>query len=145
MARHMGIDVGTDRIGLAFSDVDGRVATAHSTVEVESTREAAAEIAETAEGRDVEVVVVGWPVRMDGTEGRATEMVKRFLTAFEEACRERGWEVPVERWDERLSSSEAESVLIDADMSRRSRRGIVDRVAAARILQNYLDAQDDTN
>ncbi len=140
MARYMGVDVGTDRIGLAFSDVDGRVATAHSTLEVETTAEAAREIAELGRDRGVSVVVVGWPIRMDGTEGRATEMVRRFLEAFEQACEPLDWEIDLDRWDERLSSSEAESVLIDADLSRRRRRGVVDRVAAARILQNYLDA-----
>lgn len=142
MSRHMGIDVGTRRIGVAFSDVDATIATAHSTIEADDVDAAAARAAELAGDRDVETVVVGWPVRMDGSEGRSVEMVQRFLEAFRRACDECDVEVDVERWDERLTSVEAESLLIDADMSRSRRKGVVDRVAAARILQNYLDARD---
>lgn len=136
----MGIDVGTARIGVAFSDPEGRIATAHSTIQVESFADAAAQLAELADERSVGTAVFGWPVRMDGTEGRSVEMVEECMEAFEGACRERGVEVALERWDERLSSQAAESVLIDADLSREKRRGTVDRVAAARILQSYLDA-----
>lgn len=141
MGRLMGVDVGTRRIGIAFSDVDGSIATAHSTIEVDGgNRRAAKRAAELVEERDVETVVVGWPIRMDGSEGRAVEFVERFVAQLEEALAEIGRTVEIERWDERLSSSEAESVLIDADLSRSRRKGVVDRVAAARILQNYIDA-----
>lgn len=143
MARHMGIDVGSHRIGVAFSDVDGRVATAHSTVEAASTEEAVEELVDYVEQRSVDRVVFGWPIRMDGSEGRATEAVDDFMAAFEAQCEERGIDVELERWDERLTSKKAEDVLIDADLSRERRRGIVDRVAAARILQTYLDAEAD--
>lgn len=136
----MGIDVGSRRIGVAFSDVDGRVATAHSTVEAVPRDGAVEQLVDYVEERSVRCVVFGWPIRMDGTEGRATEAVDEFMAAFEAGCRERGVDVEMERWDERLSSKEAESVLIDADLSRERRRGVVDRVAAARILQTYLDA-----
>jgi len=141
VARHMGIDVGSRRIGVAFSDVDGRVATAHSTVEAVPTDEAVGRLVDLVEERSVDRVVFGWPVRMDGTEGRATEAVESFMDAFDRECAERSVEVSLETWDERLSSKKAESVLIDADLSRERRRGVVDRVAAARILQNYLDAE----
>ena len=137
----MGIDVGTRRIGVAFSDVGGRVATPHSTIEVDSVEEGAEQIAELGRDRDTVTVVVGWPVRMDGTEGRMVDLVERFLEALERECERLDWEVDVERWDERLSSVEAESVLVDADLSRKKRKGVVDRVAASRILQSYLDAQ----
>jgi putative Holliday junction resolvase len=136
----MGIDVGSRRIGVAFSDVEGRVATAHSTIEAAPRDEAVDQLVDLVEERSVERVVFGWPVRMDGTEGRATEAVEAFVEAFEGRCEERGVDVGLDRWDERLSSKEAESVLIDADLSRERRRGVVDRVAAARILQTYLDA-----
>lgn len=139
----MGIDVGSRRIGVAFSDVEGRVATAHSTVEAAPRDEAVDELVDLVEERSVERVVFGWPVRMDGTEGRATEAVDAFMEAFGARCEERGVDVALDRWDERLSSKEAESVLIDADLSRERRRGVVDRVAAARILQTYLDASTD--
>lgn len=137
----MGVDIGTHRIGVAFSDVGGRVATPHSTIEVESVEEGAERVAEVGQDRETVTVVVGWPVRMDGTEGRMVEHVERFVEAFREECERRDWEVELERWDERLSSVEAESVLVDADLSRERRRGVVDRVAASRILQSYLDAQ----
>ncbi|MFB6373204.1 MAG: Holliday junction resolvase RuvX [Bradymonadaceae bacterium] len=143
MARVMGVDVGTHRIGVAFSDVGGRVATPHSTIEVDSIAEGAERVAEVGHDRETVTVVVGWPVRMDGSEGRMVEHVEQFLEAFHEECQRLDWEIDIERWDERLSSTEAESVLIGADLSRERRRGIVDRVAASRILQSYLDSQED--
>jgi len=141
VARIMGVDVGTHRIGVAFSDVGGRVATPHSTIEIESIEEGAQRVADLGHDRETATVVVGWPVRMDGTEGRMVEHVEQFLEAFRRERERLDWEVAIERWDERLSSVAAESVLVDADLSRERRRGIVDRVAASRILQSYLEAQ----
>lgn len=141
MARYMGIDVGTERIGVAFSDPGGRIASAHSTVEVADLEGAADELASLADRRDAVCAVFGWPVRMDGSEGRSVEMVDACIEAFERAVDERDLQIEIERWDERLSSKAAESVLIDADLTREKRRGTVDRVAAARILQNFLDAK----
>ena len=141
MGRHMGIDVGTVRVGVAFSDPGGRIASAHSTLEVESWESTAEALADLAEERDVDCAVFGWPVRMDRSEGRSVEMVDACIDGFGTACDNRGLSVAIERWDERLTSTEAESVLIDADLTREKRRGAVDRVAATRILQSYLDAR----
>lgn len=143
MSRTMGVDVGTKRVGVAFSDLGGTVATAHSTLEIDDFRDAGEQLAELAAQREAEAAVFGWPIRMDGSEGRAVSNVRRMIEEFQKAADQRGLQVSVDRWDERMTSIAAEDVLIDADLSRKKRRGIVDRVAATRILQSYLDAQDD--
>jgi putative Holliday junction resolvase len=142
MTTYLGIDVGHKRVGLAVSDVNASVASPLETLEDASWSEMAATIVERIEARDVDALVVGWPLRLDGTEGRSVDMVRRFESALRTALEERDLEIPIERWDERMTSQGAEQVLIDADMSRRKRRPVIDRVAAAKILQNYLDSLD---
>lgn len=145
MTRAMGIDVGDTRVGVALSDVDRSVASPHETeTEFDSFDELADRIVATARRQEVDTVVVGWPMTMEGDESRATREVDRFIRQLERAAEEAAVEFAVERWDERLTSVEAERVLVDADVSRRRRRPMVDRVAASRILQSYLDAQSDS-
>lgn len=142
MSRAMGIDVGGTRVGVALSDVDRSVASPHATEsDFDSFTELAQRLVETAREQEVDTVVVGWPMTMEGEEGRATREVDRFVRRLREAAEEASVEFDVERWDERLTSVEAERVLVDADVSRQRRRPMVDRVAASRILQSYLDAQ----
>lgn len=142
MARYMGIDVGTVRIGVALSDVNASIASPHTTVEAKRTGEAAREIAGMVDDNDVEAIVIGWPLEMDGTEGRATDFVRRFTEALGARLDQRGLSVPIERWDERMTSMGAESVLLEADLTRQKRRDVIDRVAASKILQSYLNSLD---
>lgn len=141
MGRVMGIDVGAKRVGVALSDVDAAVATPHATEEdFDSYDELVGRLVETVREQSVETVVVGWPLTMEGDEGRATREVDRFIEALRRGLEQGELEVTIERWDERLTSVEAERVLVDADVSRQRRRPMVDRVAASRILQSFLDA-----
>jgi putative Holliday junction resolvase len=142
MTTYLGIDVGKKRVGLAVSDVNASVASPLETLKDASWSEMAETIVERIKERDIEAIVVGWPLRLDGSEGRSVDMVRRFEGALNAALDAHGLDVPIERWDERMTSQGAEQVLIDADMSRRKRRPVIDRVAAAKILQNYLDALD---
>lgn len=132
----LGIDFGERRIGVAGSDALGITAQPLSVVERKSRREDVARIGELASRRKAEVIVVGLPLNMDGSAGPAARRARRFAAALR---RELGLEV--EEWDERLSTAEAERALIASDKRRARRREVRDAVAAALILQGYLDAQ----
>lgn len=83
-----------------------------------------------------EKIVIGFPVRLDGTEGIQCEKVNRFIRALEKRIT-----LPVERWDESLSTWEAEEILSEALVNRKKRKEVVDRLAAAIILQSYLNKE----
>jgi len=132
----LGVDFGHRRLGLAAGDAAGIVATPLRTVGVRSVQEAVAAVVEACADTEAEGVVVGLPLNMDGTRGPMARQVE----AFVERLRSR-LAIPVETWDERLSSSLVERTLLDADVSRRKRKTVRDKLAAQVILQSYLDAQ----
>jgi len=138
MARTLGVDLGERRVGFAVSDPDGILATPHSVAHVRSREEAVAAAASLVKDAEAEAVVVGWPVNMDGSHGPATETVKRFV----EDLRERV-SVPIETWDERLTTKSAMDVLAVAGTRRERReKNVVDKLAAQIMLQHYLDAHE---
>jgi putative pre-16S rRNA nuclease len=129
-----GLDVGDRRIGVAISDELGWTAQGLCVVtrtkldaDLAALRACFAEYAPTT-------IVVGLPKNMNGTLGPQAEKVMAFARALEDALA-----VPIELWDERLSTVGAERVLLDADLSRAKRRKVIDKVAAVFILQGYLD------
>ena len=130
----LGLDYGEKRIGVAICDDLGMTARGIATIARKYWKRDIEQIAGLVSEYDVEKIVVGYPVRLDGTEGIQCEKVNRFIDVLE-----RGVSVPVVKWNEALSTKEAESLLIEADMNRRKRRGVVDKLAAAIILQDYLD------
>lgn len=132
----MGLDVGEKRIGVALSDEGGLIASPRETLERKGNKKDIAHLLELARREEVTEIVVGMPYSLDGSVGPQAEKVNRFVEALRSAT-----EVPVKLWDERLSTVSAERALLEADMSRSKRRGTVDRVAAALILQSYLDAE----
>ncbi len=128
------LDVGTKRIGIAKSDALGIAAHALPMIERKSDEQAVSEIAALIEREKVEKLVIGLPVRMNDSEGPAVTMVREFAGALKKKIR-----VPVDFWDERLSTAEAERFLIDeADMSRKKRKTKIDSLAAQIILQSYM-------
>lgn len=133
--RILGVDLGERRIGIAASDLLGVTAQPVGVVEAKSQAEDVARVRERAEERGAGKIVIGLPLNMDGSEGPAARKARRFAAALE---REGGLEV--ELWDERLTTVEAERMLIAAGQRRARRRQVRDRVAAALILQSYLDA-----
>lgn len=136
MARILGIDHGTARIGLAISDELQLVASPLKTLD--ATADPLREIAEVVRARQVEKIVVGLPLRMSGEAGEASARVERFITQLGKALRH---EVPIEPVDERLSSVEAEASLSRAGITdRHARREVVDQLAAVVILQEYLNS-----
>ncbi|HMC83610.1 MAG TPA: Holliday junction resolvase RuvX [Candidatus Polarisedimenticolia bacterium] len=132
--RCLGLDVGEKRIGLALSDPLGWTAGPLPVLTRVSWKGDLARIRELVERLEVRRVVVGLPIRMDGTSGEAAERTLHFVERLKSAVR-----VAVETWDERLSTREAERMLIGADVRREKRRQVIDGVAASLILQAYLD------
>lgn len=132
--RVLCVDYGTVRIGLAVSDPLGSTV---QPLEVVAAGETSVEtIVDRAKAYEVTEIVVGLPVRTDGTTGPEAEAVQAFARRLEDAAG-----VPVRLWDERLSSVEAERVMRSAGVDARAQRGSVDKVAAAIVLQSYLESR----
>jgi len=133
-ARLMGLDLGTKTIGLALSDVERRLASPLDTIRREKFSKDAAALLRRATEFEIFAFVVGLPLNMDGTEGprsQATRAFMRNLSALSTS--------PYIYWDERLSTAAVTRELIAQDASRAKRAEVVDRMAAAYILQGALD------
>ncbi len=136
MGRLLGIDYGERRIGLAISDATGTIATPLEVVPGHDPQQAAKQIAGLAQERDVTRIVIGLPMRMDGSHGPAAEKAKAFAERIEQHTT-----IPIQFWDERFSTLTAEQALIEGGARRDKRKQVVDKLAAQIILQHYLDAQ----
>jgi putative Holliday junction resolvase len=132
--RILALDPGTKRIGVALSDELGWTAQPLETFERKSLVADIAHIKELVSRHEVREIVIGMPVRLDGSMGPAAQSTQQFLEAVQT-----GVGVPVVAWDERLTTKAAEQMLIEADVSRKKRKGVVDRVAAALLLKSYLE------
>ncbi len=137
--RTFGLDLGTKTVGVAISDALGITAQPLTTLRRKGLRADLAALRSLAEEHEVTRAVVGLPLHMDGTEGTGAAAARAFGQALSGALR-----IPVELWDERLSTVAAQRALLEADVSRARRREVVDRVAAAIILQGWLDARAPT-
>jgi putative Holliday junction resolvase len=133
-ARLLGLDVGSKTIGLALSDVTRSVATPYHTVRRTKFTEDANLIVEAIEKNEVGAIVIGLPLNLDGSEGRRAQSTRAFARNLAARI-----EVPIVFWDERLSTAVVERHLIEADASRKRRAEVIDRMAAAYILQGALD------
>lgn len=135
--RILGIDYGARRLGLAIGDTESGVATVLATLDRPRGGPAVLEtLRNQCQERGVEAVVVGLPLNMDGSRGQQAEAASEFA---ERLRQELG--LPVETWDERLTTAQAERALLAGDLSRKKRRSRRDRLAAQLILQSYLDAR----
>ncbi len=134
LKRVLGVDYGNRRIGLAISDAAGVVARPLATVERWNDRQAAEEIAAIAAEEKVDLIVVGLPVSLSGEESHAARAVRRFAGELEKRTL-----LPIAFHDERLTTAEVEKILLADDVSRAGRKRVRDQLAAALILQSYLD------
>ncbi len=132
--RILALDVGQRRIGVAVSDPLGLTAQGLEVLERKGWEEDISRLLEIARRYPVQEILVGLPRHMDGRLGAQAPEILKLAQTLGEALG-----VPVVAWDERLSTKEAERVLIAADLSRRRRRRVVDKMAAVLILQAYLD------
>lgn len=133
--RILALDPGTKRIGVALSDEMGWIAQPLETFERRSIAADLQHIQQLVHDHAVGRVIMGMPFRLDGSVGPAAEQVEQFKAMLEGVLT-----VPVIPWDERLTSKSAEAMLIEANVSRKKRKGAVDRVAAAILLQSYLES-----
>ena len=132
--RTLGLDVGERRIGIAISDPLGMIASPLRVLDRKETTDPIGDIIADAQLHEVETIVVGMPLTLRGEMGPAAQLMQEFV----DKLRERS-PVPVETIDERLTTKVAERDMIEAGMSREGRRETIDKVAAALILQRYLD------
>lgn len=134
--RLMGVDYGDVRIGIALSDPLFITAQTFEVIDRRKTRRPAERIAQIVIEQSVDMIVVGLPVNMNGTMGERVTRTQEFAKELEELT---GLQV---KWmDERLTTVRAEQILIEGDVRRKKRKSVVDKVAAALILQAYLDAK----
>jgi putative Holliday junction resolvase len=134
--RLIGLDPGSRAIGVALTDVGVTLASPYGSIRRGKLRDNAAEIAAIARKEGAGGLVVGFPLSMDGSIGPAAQAARDWALALSDATA-----LPVALWDERLSSAAVNRFLIgEADLSRRKRADMVDRSAAAWMLQSALDA-----
>ncbi len=130
----MSMDIGSRTIGVAISDELGITAQGLKTIRRRSMEEDLKEISLIIAQFKIDRIVVGLPKNMDGTIGKQAESVLQWIKAAQEKIN-----IPIETWDERLSTVEASKILLEADLSRKKRKGVIDKLAAVIILQGYLN------
>jgi putative holliday junction resolvase len=134
MGRIIGLDLGEQRIGVAISDETATISNAIDTIKVTGIRGSINRICEIAALNAAEEIVIGLPLNMNGTKGPQAEKAISFAEKLKKkiSCK-------VSTFDERLTTSQGEAILVSADMSRKKRRQSIDRLAAQIMLQAYLD------
>ncbi|MEX0839183.1 MAG: Holliday junction resolvase RuvX [Parvibaculum sp.] len=132
--RLIGVDLGTKTIGLALSDVSLSIASPLETVRRTKFAADAARLIALAAEHDAAGLVVGLPLNMDGSEGPRCQSTRAFIRNLEKLT-----DLPIAFWDERMSTQAVTRTLLDADASRARRAELVDKMAAAYILQGALD------
>ncbi len=137
--RVMSLDLGTKTIGLAVTDELGITAQGLPTLERRGLRRDLEALVARVDDYNVERFVIGLPLNMDGSEGPRAEMTRKFGAALADATHR-----PVLYWDERLTTVAAQRSLLEADVSRRKRKEVIDQVAAMLILQGWMDSQPRT-
>ena len=132
----LGLDVGGKRIGVAGCDGLGLMATGITTIWRTSFQEDIAQLQEIITDRSVEILVIGLPYKMDGSIGSQAKQVQKFARRVSAALG-----LPIELVDERLTSYAAEQMMIEAKISVSQNKATIDRIAAAVILQQWLDGR----
>ena len=132
--RKMALDYGEVRIGIAFSDLLNIIANGYETYTRRTLDKDLEYLSNLAKEREVDTIVMGLPINMDGTEGERALATREFADKLHETSG-----LPIVFLDERLTSVSAERLLIEADVRRENRKKVIDKVSATIILQNYLD------
>jgi len=135
--RIMGLDVGEKTIGIAVSDALGLTAQGLEVIRrTGSIEQDLQRLKEVVQEKEINKIVIGMPRNMNGSYGPQSEKVQKFAEIIKAELN-----LPLETWDERLTTVEAERLLVSADMSRAKRRKVIDKMAASLILQGYLDSR----
>lgn len=132
--RILALDTGEKRIGVAVSDPLGIIAQGVTVIARRDPETDLNEIKKIVEEYKADSIVVGMPINMDGTKGKSAEKVNEFVEALKGRL-----SIPVYTYDERLSTKESEKFLISANVSRKKRKQVIDKMAAQLILESYLE------
>lgn len=130
----IGLDVGDKTIGVAVSDFRIKIASPLVTIQRKNFNYDCKTLMENISKYNVGLIVFGWPIYMNGTESTQCEKILNFIEAFSEKV-----DIDFIKWDERFSTSVVDRIMIEADMSRKKRKQVVDKSAAAYILQGFID------
>ncbi|MBI2082752.1 MAG: Holliday junction resolvase RuvX [Deltaproteobacteria bacterium] len=133
--RILALDIGSKTIGVAVSDPMGWTAQPIKTIRRKNRLSDEEEICTLIKEYEIEEILIGLPLHMNGSEGKQVDVVRGFARNLEGKV-----SVPVKFWDERLSTVAADRSLLEADLSRQKRREVIDKMAAVFILQGYLDS-----
>ena len=132
--RILCLDLGDKRIGIAISDEFRLTAQPHKVIERKNSSFDFSKIIDIIESFQIGEIIVGMPFNMNGSMGPQAQKALAFIDKLKDKV-----QIPINQWDERLSSCAAEKTLIEANISRRKRKNIIDKMAAQYILQGYLD------
>ena len=137
--RILALDPGTKRVGIAISDELKLIAQPLEFVPAEPFPDLVARLKQLIQEREVELILVGMPRNMDGTYGPAAARVQEFVSELKKAL-----PVRIKKWDERLTTVQANRLLLEANVRRDKRKQNVDKMAAAILLQSYLDSLNES-
>ncbi len=129
--RLLGIDYGKKRIGIAISDPLG-ISALPLTV-IENTKDSLDQIMQLIDKYELKKIIVGFPLKLDGGEGDSAEYVNKFIGLLEKRT-----DIPVVRYDERLTTAMVQKMLIGFDIKRKDRKNSIDKIAAAQLLSDYM-------
>ncbi|MBZ0254425.1 Holliday junction resolvase RuvX [bacterium] len=136
MGRVLALDLGSKRVGLALSDALRITAQPFDTLAFSSAAKLLEDVAEIIQRESVTEIVIGLPKRLNGSHGDKANEAKAFAKQLREAV-----DIPVQLWDERFSTHAAQRALLEGDVRRKKRKQVIDKTAAAWILQGYLDSK----
>jgi len=131
--RILSIDYGSKRIGVAICDELGLTTRGVATIVRQNNKQVLEALAKLIDAYDVKKIVVGYPIRLDGSFGIQCEKTDKFAESLEKA-----FSLPVIKWDETLTTKEAEDILLQTNVRRKKRKKVVDQLAATLILRDYL-------
>lgn len=135
--KYLGLDLGKKSLGVAISDKTGLIATFYKNIRYEDESKLIEEIIQIINKEEVDKIVLGYPKNMDNSEGFRAQETKDFMKKLENKV-----DKEIILQDERLSTRMAESVLINADISRKKRKKVIDGLSAVVILKSYLDRKE---
>jgi len=141
MGRYMGLDFGSKTVGVALTDALNVIVSPEETIVREREgmiRPTLRRIVKLVQEKDVECIIVGDPVHMDGYRGERSEKSRKFAEQLEYRLQCEGLDVKVGMWDERLTTAEADEILAESEVAAKDRKTYIDKIAAALILEDYL-------
>ena len=137
LPRIIGLDIGDKTIGVAVSDPLGWTAQGLDIIRRQSLKKDLQALGKWVRQYKAQKIIAGLPLNMNGTQSQQAEKNQTFIQLMKEKW---GKYVTIETWDERLTTQQAEKILLEADLSRKKRKKVIDKIAASLILQSYLDA-----